>query len=446
MYTVQVGVTASARRAFTYTHRVIKSLTGVRQGAPLSSLLFDLAFLLVTRAVRAACAGQGDIVGVHDDLIIIGPPGVMARALVAFNEALPALELKSNTSKIQYWCSISSDSGTLSVTGPVENQQAFHDRGFHVDQVQAVHQHLDVQGQEDARAEALALAKQQDLMVIAGADGVMVAGSAVGCTSFVNNKLDESMDKTNTLAEGIVNLAKHHLQTAALHRYCLISRTIHLFRSMSPRLTKEFAVKFDTTVLQTYKQIIGLTYTEGAFARTEAQEELLDRQLVAPTSQGGMGFKSMQEVAPMCHVAAHFLAAPLVATATGLGNYTACVRKPSAELCEVELDLKHALELIQDEVVGEEEDPNALDLWQCTVDRLVGATTEAVPGMQKQLIEDASTRLLVGQTPHAAGRIICLGGKYATAWLRAVPSDFKYTMSSEEFQVASLAMLGFKIF
>ena len=192
-------------------------------------------------------------------------------------------------------------------------------------------------------------------------------------------------------------------------------------------------------MLQTYKQIIGLTYTEGAFARTEAQEELLDRQLVAPTSQGGMGFKSMQEVAPMCHVAAHFLAAPLVATATGLENYTACVRKPSAELCEVELDLKHALELIQDEVVGEEEDPNALDLWQCTVDRLVGATTEAVPGMQKQLIEDASTRLLVGQTPHAAGRIICLGGKYATAWFRAVPSDFKYTMSSEEFQVASLA-------
>ena len=62
--------------------------------------------------------------------------------------------------------------------------------------------------------------------------------------------------------------------------------------------------------------------------------------------------------------------------------------------------------------------------------------------MQKQLIEDASTRLLVGQTPHAAGRIICLGGKYATAWLCAVPSDFKYTMSSEEFQVASLAMLG----
>ena len=205
----------------------------------LSSLLFDLAFLLVTRAVRAACAGQGDIVGVHDDLIIIGPPGVMARALVAFNEALPALELKSNTSKMKYWCPISSDSGTLSVTGPVENQQAFHNRGFHVDQVQAVHQHLDVQGQEDARAEALALAKQQDLMVIAGADGVMVAGSAVGCTSFVNNKLDESMDKTNTPAEGIVNLAKHHLQTAALlHRYCLISRTIHLFRSMSPRLTK----------------------------------------------------------------------------------------------------------------------------------------------------------------------------------------------------------------
>jgi hypothetical protein len=57
----------------------------------------------VTKAVRAVCGDKGDIVGIHDDLVVIGGSSVLANALPVFVTELKRLELTTNSNKMAVW-------------------------------------------------------------------------------------------------------------------------------------------------------------------------------------------------------------------------------------------------------------------------------------------------------------------------------------------------------
>ena len=78
----------------------IESRNGVRQGDPLSALLF----CLYMRDVYAAVANAANVTlyAFVDDLHVVGEPAEVLKALTALETALPAVSLTCNTSKSQF--------------------------------------------------------------------------------------------------------------------------------------------------------------------------------------------------------------------------------------------------------------------------------------------------------------------------------------------------------
>jgi len=284
---------------------VIWLCSGLRQGSPWSGLIYDLATLPVTRAVRDVCGEKGDIVGNHDDLVVLGGSTVLAKALPVFHATLAPLGLESNNRKLSTWFPAVTANGSLAETGQGNNQE-FRAAGFHLERAEE-----DVDGEEEveARATRLEQAEQEGLTVIRASDGVMIAGNAVGSRTFTEKALKTTWAKSKRLAEGIISkVAKHELQLAALvHRLCLPGKVNHVLRALPPALTVDLATEFDALHLDTFKTMMGLDVLE----RTPLQEERLDRQLVAPLKQDGMGFANTKVVAPLAYVASHLLVARL---------------------------------------------------------------------------------------------------------------------------------------
>ena len=237
---------------------IVWSLTGVRQGSPLSSLLFDLVYLTVTRAVRLACGDEGDIVGNHDDLHILGTARALAQGQAAMKKELEPIHLRSNEGKGSLWIPEMSADGSLAETGVVDNAP-FHAMRLHVVQEpdgvrRAGERAGDVAATTAVFDRQQAAAEEQGFTMLKAGKGVPLCGAAVGDSQYTEAVLDGILAKTERLADAIVEkVASQHLQSGAiLHRACLPSRVMHVMRAMPPKVTqRRFAGAFDNVAPST---------------------------------------------------------------------------------------------------------------------------------------------------------------------------------------------------
>jgi hypothetical protein len=410
------------------TSRIILSKTGVRQGSALSTVLFDMALLQITRLVRAEAGGDAEIVLVHDDLTIVGKQEAVAKALRKLFEELPKAGMELNVSKFKAYMPRPNKEGHIDM--PADASQvdtaAFHPGGF---RLYGETENLD-EHEGDANTKHIPLVQ-----------GVKVAGAPIGSQLYVRDELEKVVQEAREQAEAIVEFSAKELQCAALiHRATLPTKPVFLLRTLPPDITETFARDFNNVVLMSFKRMLGLDAPWRDATRSREAEKCLDYQLLAQPKDGGWGLFDAEETADICYVASHCLTAPLLAAVPSLRKFYEDVhRLPSAETIpshgHVVTELTKAVEEVHRRV-----QQHTTSVLPST---FAGFVNTPVSSMQRTLREAADPIKCLPRVSSAfSARIHSLSGKGATAWTRAFPSIRQLTFTNTQFRTATYLMLG----
>jgi hypothetical protein len=234
----------------------ILSENGVRQGDPLSALLFCIYMRDVfTKVVEEA---NVEIYGFFDDINIVGNPAEVMKALTALQRLLPEVSLTCNTSK-SHFAYFQDDSAPL--MRHIRETLAHHNIEYHSEWVELVGA---VVGKNEA-------AITTGLAAVLDADDGTVA-------FFRRLQLDEL--PTN--------------DTMQLLRQCAVPKMTYLLRCTPPPCIDERADAFDHQVLN------------GAMDKLQLPPDQRDdstlRRLRAKPSHGGHGLASARQTSPAAYL------------------------------------------------------------------------------------------------------------------------------------------------
>ena len=235
---------------------MIESAQGVRQGDPLSALLFCIYMRDTLQQVSAETGAK--VYGFFDDINLVGTPQQLMAALSCLQQSLPAVSLQLNTAKSHF--AYFHDSLTP-LTSAVLSTLSANDIQLHHDWVGVVGA---VVGRDDAAIRA----------------GVHSVLSAAGGHDAFHRRL---------------RLDEMPIQTAMLLlRQCMVPSMNYFLRCIAPACIEDDAHRFDQRVIEAAADKLGLDEAE----RGERTATLLQRKL----RDGGWGL-----TAAVCTSAAAFL-------------------------------------------------------------------------------------------------------------------------------------------
>jgi hypothetical protein len=413
---------------------------GVRQGAPISTIIFCLAYLAAIRDVSDATGGEAVSVAIADDNFIVVPVEQAATAMKTFKSSIKRIGLRPNEDKYCMWAPKPSADGNFDETAVGDElAQILEEAGIYM---------VPADGAPTDKTEEHWNAKRSDALqagapVIPYCNGIVAAGVPVGIPEFVKAVLEKSLIATEKLAEGIKLLAELDLQCALLLlRYCLPGRITHLLRALPPEDTPSLAEDFDDVLLRTYYELMQINdalFDNDTYILPSRQ--LVEAQIRAPIKTGGMGLPAMAEKREACHVASYFLTASVVQSAPGLENFVRCVGVPAqrrGELTKVQAQLVDALEAVRQQLPEEEGLHSELEP-EAVMQTMSGAQTR---GMQAKIINAMPSNLLRLGTHRDAARIESLAGVGAQAYLTTVPKCYHSRLSSTQMLISGLMALG----
>ena len=230
----------------------IQSTNGVRQGDPLSTLLF----CLYMKDVYASVAAQADVTlyAFVDDLHLVGEPGEVMKALAALETALPAVSLACNTSKSHF-------AYFHATHAPLKKDilDTLADRNI------TVHEdHMEVVGAAVGRDEQ------------AVREGVRLVRQQAGNDAFFRRLLLDEMPVQSAML---------------LLRQCMVPQLNYLLRCTPPSCVQDVCAEFDAQVLTAAVDKLDLTDDEAAATDTA-------RLLRARLKDGGFGLTSAALTSP----------------------------------------------------------------------------------------------------------------------------------------------------
>ena len=230
----------------------IQSTNGVRQGDPLSTLLF--CFYMRDVYASVAAAADVSLYAFVDDLHIVGEPAEVLKALAVLETALPAVSLACNTSKSHFAYFHGEQAPLMRAT---LDTLAGHNITIH-------EEHMEVVGavvgrDEQAVREGLALVRQQ-----------------AGNDAFFRRLLLEEMPVQSAML---------------LLRQCMVPQLNYLLRCTPPGCIEDTCAQFDAQVLEAAIAKLDLTDEEAA-ARDTA------RLLRTRLKDGGFGLTSAVLTSP----------------------------------------------------------------------------------------------------------------------------------------------------
>ena len=237
------------------------SENGVRQGDPLSSMLFSLAMRGVYS--RMAAQLQAGTYAFIDDSHGVGYLSQSWQVWQQLSEQLAPLGLQLNVAKCELTC-------------------------FHIataEQVAALHGD-DQQALHTFRAAGVTINTRcmRVLGCVVGATDAVVADELRSNTKF---RADQraAFHRLRLLAKQTGMIALRHLTGTVL---------THRLRAMTPASTAAHAAEYDECVLQAAHRLVGITPSHG---------DAFDYQLRWPLRIGGFGLTSAVEIAPAAYIA-----------------------------------------------------------------------------------------------------------------------------------------------
>ena len=230
----------------------IQSTNGVRQGDPLSTLLFCLYMKDVYSSVAADASVS--IYAFVDDLHVLGKPTEVIKALAALETALPAVSLTCNTAKSHF---AYFHTQTAPLTKSVLDTLAAHSVTVHDDCMEVVGA---VVGR-DEQAIRDGLAKMRD---------------QTGNDAFFRRLLLDEMPVQSAML---------------LLRQCMVPKLNYLLRCSPPSCISDICSEFDSQVLAAATDKLDLSGDETAAPDTV-------RLLRARLKDGGFGLTSAQLTSP----------------------------------------------------------------------------------------------------------------------------------------------------
>ena len=147
-------------------------------------------------------------------------------------------------------------------------------------------------------------------------DGIVVGGSYIGKTPWVDARVGEDLDmmEANALQKILVlqqegtRLGKDKVLQKALYllRLCFApSVIIHLLRTIPPSIMKPHAQRFDKMVYRSLRQILGETCNHTEINTLRGQ--FISKAAQLSPKDGGFGLTSAEELSPYAFMASHLL-------------------------------------------------------------------------------------------------------------------------------------------
>jgi hypothetical protein len=233
----------------------IESSNGVRQGDPLSSLLF----CLYVRSMYAQLAEKADVTlyGYVDDLHIVGKPAEVMKAFTALQALMPEVGLQFNTKKSQF---------------------AY----FHNDTAPLHRSTLDLLAKHD-------ISPREQFMEVMGA---VIGRDEVAVQEGMKEVLGASHHSAffNRLLSNVLPVQHAML----ILRQCAVPQLNYVMRCVPPPCIADEAAQFDEMIIGTALDKLSITEQE----RTPEQTRILQAKL----NRGGFGLTSAVSTSPAAYL------------------------------------------------------------------------------------------------------------------------------------------------
>lgn len=378
------------------------SAEGVRQGAPLSSVLFALTILDPLIEVKGA-EHDVTVLAIADDVSLTGRPAPAFRALKRFQQVLPNTGLSLQMGKVLAYSSGERPDASSGYTWREEGQQGTS---------------------EDSSAIKFV------------PDGMTMGGAPVGSQPYVRGFLDSQWERIESIAHTIAEFSHFRgaSQAAALLvRFCLEPKPNHLARTISSRseAMRGWTQRFDAHMAEVRQSVL----------HVDLQNLPVPGQLHLPISRGGFGAAQLEMVAPMAFLASWALTAHLLHKIPAVHRAILAAEDHGQEWSA---DLQYAIERVT-ELTGEPPDLD-FDAYRR------GEDIPPTRGLQGVLLKQyhshkfgdgGGLRGYSFLTPFQFARMASLAVPGSLDWLTAVPySGDLYSFTDEEFRAAIAWFFG----
>ena len=335
-----------------YNGKIIKSKQGVTQGSVFGGLLFCAGFAAMERKITTALGGDSGVLyrqAFADDTLFIAPLEAHTKRLQILMEQGPNMGIHLNKSKSQ-------------VIMPVPSEDE-----------------LDLYPTEFKRLK----------------DGIVVLGAPVGSDKFVQDFLDERINKVEKLLDKTKELGNTQVM-ALLARYCIQGpKMAHLMYSTNPETAKRQWQRYDEISSRYLEALVGCPL--------KPQEWEL---ATLPKGKGGLGFTSFPDQAATCFVTSLSASQNIQKHLLRKFHHITperSIRNHSAASIQIAIQLENA-------TITKDDIDNAIK-------------TSAIPSMnlKQLLIEKKVTKLTVGACKTMKAVLLSGSGSGAGAWLDAQP-------------------------
>lgn len=239
-------------------HEHIDCHTGVRQGASLSSALFSLAYHTLLTKIKQS---HSDIIimAEQDDVYFIGRPDSILSACRTFELESAHIGLTLNRSKSKLF---------TNQVHPADVHSDFYE-DFKVSHV-----------------------------------GMVVSGTPIGNDNFINQWMIDHLQRKSETLERLFQSVPHIQSQLLLLRYCAVPASMHLFRTLPPRISLSYAKAHDKLIRTSLNKILF----------NDPQHQMDDHawtQATLPISLGGLGLTSMERLCNVMYVSSWIEAVPI---------------------------------------------------------------------------------------------------------------------------------------
>ena len=368
------------------------SSNGVRQGDPLSSLLFCLYQREAYEAVAAA-APSVTLYAYMDNLYIVGPPPEVTAAFSSLKLQLQSLRLECNKGKSFY--------------------MYFHDEDNHP-LSQAVEQYLEHEGIEIKREYAEVLGAVIGANEQAIIDGLMSISPPESMDHFFRR-----LRNPNLSAQAAMMILSR----------CGVPKLNYRLRCTPPPCMAAHATAMDETVLTTTAALLDLIKQQG-------QQPEVVAQLQAPLRCGGYGLTSAAQASPIAYYSSvvSCLSMPHISQAAQSWSSTASASAPSsAQPCMLQQHLDQCLTTIRANITGNDGKLLRTDLVPSSASEIIPhyqqhqkvkpfVQQEVTTIIHKRQLQAAIAKAEVEEDETTLARLLGVTAPGASVWLTTAPT------------------------
>jgi len=274
--------------------------------------------------------------------------------------------------------------------------------------------------------------------------GIDAVGTPIGTPEFVNNFLEERVQRLDRLASRVIAL-KAQSQTVskpvslqglfAITRLCIPATFSHLLRTVYPSVILPYAQRVDEIVVRTALQAGGLPVLATADPEDSERQRTAER-LFLPVPMGGMGLYRCS-----ANSRAAFLGGAKL-TCDTVRDLGMDATKPEVAQLPYVREHREALEWIQQHL------PDCAEIEKWTLGSIFGASEPKIQRFIMQELAKADLKDILASFPDSdAGRrkraeFMECGEPKAGAWVQARASDTLCVLTNGEFWVGFAMRLG----